>query len=464
MPLPRRPFTRPMRPAGRPARGWAWPVVVGLGVVWLGTALALLPGAALARIDLPRAALRVETGPDALIAAALARGLAATVELYTDTGAPAFLGSGFLFGTEPVLVTNAHVIGAHAHIVARFSDGQRREATLLRQDRARDLALFTLTGPAPAPGLSPAPTAPVLGQPLFALGAPLELGQSVTRGSLSHVGRQVDPAVPLQLYQHDAALNPGSSGGPLLDARGGVVAINARIADGSRFFTGVAYAVPVATLQGLIDDTLVPVPRLGLRLRPLDGETARLLGLGEDQTGVLVDDVDDGGAAARAGLRPGDVLLSLDGRRLDRPGTLAFALEGRRSDTLPLVLMRPGAHPMEQQLTLRLTPTDMPEASAASRAAPAPVPLGLTLAPGTARILSVTENSPAFAAGLAPGDEIRAVNGLAGAKVALRSATAQLLRIQRDERQMHLLLDPAAAPSLGRPVTGNALDPAVVPF
>ena len=244
-------------------------------MVGLGTALALLPGATLTRIDLPQATLRAETAPDALLAAALARALAATAELYTDIGSPAFLGSGFLFGTEPNLVTNAHVIRGQAQIVARFDDGQRRSATLLRQDRARDLALFTLTGSAPAPGLSPARAAPVLGQPLFALGAPLELGQSVTRGSLSHVGRQVDPAVPLRRYQHDAALNPGSSGGPLLDARGNVVAINARIADASRFFSGIAYAVPVAALPGLIDDTLVPLPHLGLRLRPLDRETAR---------------------------------------------------------------------------------------------------------------------------------------------------------------------------------------------
>ena len=472
----------PDQPSQPPRARPSWPARTrrGLGALLLAGGAVLVPPEGLAQSGGGQSAgtpplagqmggAATGTTPETVQTAALLQeALRATVQLYAPEGAGAMLGSGFLFGPRAYLVTNAHVARDHPRLTARFGDGRQIGATLLRRDAARDLAVFTLDGPAPAPGLSAAATPPRLGQSLYALGAPLELAQSVTRGSLSHPARQVDPAVPLHLYQHDAAINPGSSGGPLLNGAGRVVAVNARIADGSRFFTGVSYAIPIAVVQGLIADSLVPVPNLGLHLRPLPAPRAALLGLTLEAPALLVDDITPGGAAARAGVRPGDVLIALDDRPLPSPGALAFALADRGGPALRLRLLRPGATPRERALSLTLTAADLPQpapSTTATGSAPTePVDLGLTLDADNGQVLAVAPDSPAFAAGLAPGDRIEAVNGAAGAQPAPRALSPQLLRLARDGRQLHLLLDPAAAPSLARPVTGNALDPAVIPF
>jgi serine protease Do len=276
------------------------------------------------------------------------------------------------------------------------------------------------------------------------------------------------------MLQHDAAVNPGSSGGPLVDATGALVGMNSQIADGSRMFVGIAYAISAAELarivDGLIAETLAPVPALGLRARPVDRQLAEVLGVAP--TGLLVDEVEAGGLAERAGLMAGDILLAVGGRALDHAGDLPFALEAAQpAGQADLAVMRGG-----RMLLLPLS-LEVEEAAPTLREVSGGVPqkvasytlaaLGVTLdAAGV--ITDVTVNSPANFAGLAAGDRILAVNGQPVAPGDLAAVTldaAALFLLENSAGTRHVLLDPYGQGTGLRAIGGaNVLDPDVVVF
>jgi serine protease Do len=143
----------------------------------------------------------------------------------------------------------------------------------------------------------------------------------------------VDIAVPMLMLQHDAAVNPGSSGGPLVDAEGRLLGMNSQIADGSRMFVGIAYAIPGAELQrivtGLILETLPPFPTLGLTARPVDRQIAETLGVAPQ--GLLIDAVAPGSAGRAAGLRPGDIITAASGHSPHPAGRFRLCHRSRRA-------------------------------------------------------------------------------------------------------------------------------------
>lgn len=424
------------------------------------TALAVV-AAALAQ------AAGVPAGADSEAAAAAARAVAATLRLESADGHARFLGSATVWRDGRLGLTAAHVVAGHARVRASAA-GTVREVAVRAIDTGRDLALLDLGG-AFGPGLSPAPgPRPPLGAPVFAAGAPLGLPVTASGGIVSARFRQGEPQAPLLLLQHDAAINPGNSGGPLVDAAGRLVGMNLRIADGSRLFVGLAYALAADDLARLVPaleaGRLAPVPRLGLRLRPTSPAMAAALGA---PAGLLVDHVHAGSLAARAGLRAGDVLLAAAGRPLARPGELALALEAGAAGGggASLMIWRGGA-----RLSLDL-PAAAPEPQLPPRPAEgrSPVPLaasGLTLE-GT-RIAAVAPGSAAAAAGLVAGERIAALNGAPPRDLAALVLTAPaLLRLEREGRSRHALLDPwDPRPGLARLPGGggNRLDPDVVPF
>jgi serine protease Do len=411
--------------------------------------------------------------PAARAADGLERAVAATLYLSSADAEARFLGSAFLWGDEGLALTNAHVVGSTREVRARLSDGREILAEVVARDEGRDIAVLSVPD-AGIPGLRPAPE-PVLGQDVWAVGAPLGIDFTLTRGVISAFGRQTEPAVPVRLLQHDAAVNPGNSGGPLVDAQGRVLGMNSQIADGSRLYIGVAYAIPVSELErlvpALLDGTLRPVPELALAVRPVDARIAAALGL-PAAAGVLVDSADLHGPAARSGLLPGDVILTAGGAALAGPGDLAFAIDGRAGDSLPLSVWREGA---VIDMTLDLSP---PAAGAAAiarplRGLPVVTPsytfagLGVTLGPG-GRVAAVTEGGPGWAAGLTAGDRILAVDGRPADPLTLAAHEIRapvLLRVQRGGRTTHVIIDPWARGRGFRPLGGgNALDPAVVVF
>ncbi len=395
--------------------------------------------------------------------------LEATVMLRSADGRDRFLGSGFVFGRNDRAVTNAHVVGKAAQVVVVTQGGARIDATVIAVDQQRDLAVLQLATPhgtvlQPASGVA-------VGQGVFATGAPLEAAFTLTQGIVSALARQIDPTQPIGYLQHSAAVNPGSSGGPLVDAAGDVLGINTRISDGSRFFVGIAYAVPVADVSDFVAHGPLPDhPPLGVQLRPLVPRIKAALGY--DGIGALVEQVQPDTPADLAGVRAGDILTMVDDHSITTPGDLAFALAQagaevqltvwRENQALTLVVSRVAvqsditpATPQQVQRRDQYKLTDM----------------GLILdADGTIR--AVVNQGAGFFAGLTGGDRIVAINGTAIADLPdgwTRDYTFDkpvLLRISLpDGATRHYLLDPwEDGPALRLASGANVLDKEVVSF
>lgn len=385
-----------------------------------------------------------------------------------------FLGSAFLWGDGSVVVTNAHVVGEAEEVRLVSRQGVEDIGLVIARDAVRDVAVISVAPGfvAVRDGLLPAAGLPALGTEVFALGAPLGVEFSLTEGRISATARQVDPAVPLLLVQHDAAVNPGSSGGPLVDGEGRLLGMNSQIADGSRMFVGIAYAISAADLavivQGLVEETLPPFPKLGLMARPVDRQVAAALDV--PVGGLLIDGVEAGGLAEAAGLQAGDVIVAVDGAELVQPGDLAFAVERASvAGATTVAVLRGGAR---VELALPLT---LPEAGLRLRQVEGSAPVAVksyrlaalgVMLDAQGMVTAVTENSPALFAGLAKGDRILKVNG-AAVDLASYEITAPVLMLVAAPggATRHLYLDPWGKHEGVRPVGGaNVLDPDVVVF
>jgi serine protease Do len=397
-----------------------------------------------------------------------------------------FLGSAFLWGEEAVVaVTNAHVVGTAEEVRLVDRHGNEETGRVIARDPLRDVAVIAVgPGPdgAPRRGLVPAADPAGLGLEVYALGAPLGIEFTLTEGMISAEARQVQIEVPLYLVQHDAAVNPGSSGGPLVDAEGRLLGMNSQIADGSRMFVGIAYAISAPDLDrivtGLIDETLAPYPALGMTARPVDRKVSEALGVAE--AGILVDGTVKGGLAAAGGLEPGDIILAVDGAVLAAPGEFAFAIEAAMAaGSAEVTVWRDGA---QVTLAMSLIPaegaeegfglktrdlsemTAEPEKTRSYRLGALGVVLG-----DDGRVADVTQNSPALFAGLAKGDRIVTINGTAFTAEDLKTleltGPALILVEAPGGATRHIYLDPWGKSDGVRPLGGaNVLDPAVVVF
>jgi serine protease Do len=383
-----------------------------------------------------------------------------------------FLGSAFLWGDGSVAVTNAHVVGGAEEVRLVDRHGVEEVALVIGRDAVRDVAVLSVT--AGREGLVAAEAAPGLGDEVFALGAPLGIEFTLTEGRISALGRQVDIAVPLVLLQHDAAVNPGSSGGPLVDVEGRLLGMNSQIADGSRMFVGIAYAISVADLDrivtGLVEETLAPFPKLGLRARPVDRQVAKALGV--EAAGLLVDGVEAGGLSAAAGIVAGDIIVAVGGAEIMHPGDLAFAVEAAAEAGQTMVSVLRGGERLDLALVfeieaeagglkLRQVSQGAPEMVKSYRLAA----LGVVL-DDQGVVTGVTDNSPALFAGLAQGDRIVAINGAVVDLNAYEITEPVLILVAAPGgATRHIYLDPWGAHDGVRPVGGaNVLDPDVVVF
>ena len=242
-------------------------------------------------------------------------------------------GSGWIWDEEGHIVTNSHVVEDAADIFVTFHNDIWAEAELIAHDSQSDLAVLRVEAPegmALRP-LERAPALPKVGHYTIALGSPFGLENSMTLGIVSALGRSLPVGNPgltnryslPEVIQTDAAINPGNSGGPLLDLSGRVVGINfaIRTEERSPFGTGVnsgvGFAIPIMVAErvipALMDEGEYRYPFLGIAGRTISAPVARAMNLDSDVLGVQVNRVMPGGPSADAGLRNGDIIVSIDG-------------------------------------------------------------------------------------------------------------------------------------------------------
>ena len=275
--------------------------------------------------------------------------------------APAGSGTGFIIGDEGDVVTNEHVVRDGAEVEVVFADGEERPAALVGADPVADLAVVKVEGEARATVALGDSDALAVGQPVVAIGSPLgEFTNTVTQGIVSALNRDFpDEPFYTNLIQHDAAINPGNSGGPLISAAGEVVGVNTlgipEIERGP--VQGLFFAIPSNTVERivaqLIEEGEVVYPYFGAALRPVTDALAAQADLRVDH-GALVLDAPAGEPAAAAGSEPGDVVLAIDGQRIDRENSFSEVLFAHApGDTVEATVQRG-----DEEFTVEVTLTE----------------------------------------------------------------------------------------------------------
>lgn len=245
---------------------------------------------------------------------------------------PGGTGSGFVFDARGHLLTNAHVVRNAREIAVIGHDGREYAATLVGSDQTTDVAVLStepvLAAPPPPIG-DPAALRP--GDALFAIGAPFGLAHTVTSGIVSATGRFVPSNPHVAFIQTDAAINPGNSGGALVDASGNLVGINTAIYSRSGGSLGIGFAIPVSTAKAVMEQIIqhgtVTRGWIGVEVQDITPELADSFRLPSNE-GALISGVVRGGPADAAGVKPGDILIGVAGRKVDDPESMLNLVAG----------------------------------------------------------------------------------------------------------------------------------------
>jgi S1-C subfamily serine protease len=257
-------------------------------------------------------------------------------------------GSGFVYDDQGHIITNAHVVHGTDAVDVTFADGLIREATVIGEDLNSDLAVLQVELPA---GSAAIPLGSMdklaVGQTVVAIGNPFGLEGTLTRGIISALGRTI-PALTIfsipQAIQTDAAINPGSSGGPLLNLNGEVIGVNAQIetTGTSPSNQGVGFAIPVSIIQRVIP-TLIETgkydwPWLGVSGYTVNPSLVKAMNLPVEQ-GAYVSSLTDGGPAIAAGLKATSETITQDGRSVEVGGDVIIAIDGQPVKTFDDMLV-----------------------------------------------------------------------------------------------------------------------------
>ena len=279
--------------------------------------------------------------------------------------AQAGLGSGVIISQDGYILTNNHVVEGADEIEVTLTDSRRARARVIGTDPDTDLAILKIElDKLPVIVLGNSDALDV-GDQVLAIGNPFGVGQTVTSGIVSALGRsQLGINTFENFIQTDAAINPGNSGGALVDVNGNLMGINTAIYSRSGGSMGIGFAIPVSTarmvLDGIVKDGQVTRGWLGVEPNELSPELAETFGVKKATEGVIITGVLQDGPAAQAGMRPGDVIVQVDGKAVSnvsqlltavaalKPGQAA-AFDVQRADKRVELSINPGVRPRPQR-------------------------------------------------------------------------------------------------------------------
>jgi serine protease Do len=235
------------------------------------------------------------------------------------------VGSGFIVSADGIILTNAHVVDDADEVTVKLTDKREFTAKVLGADKTTDIAVLKIAAhDLPYVRIGDPKTTKV-GEWVVAIGQPFGFENTVTAGIVSAKSRSLPGDSYVPFIQTDAAVNPGNSGGPLFNLKGEVIGVNSQIFSRSGGFQGLAFAVPIDVAMQVKDeiqhDGKVSHGRLGIAIQEVDQALAQNFGL-KSPTGALVAQVEKGSPGEKAGLKPGDVILKLDGKEISRSSDL----------------------------------------------------------------------------------------------------------------------------------------------
>ncbi|ODN72022.1 DegQ family serine endoprotease [Methylobrevis pamukkalensis] len=340
------------------------------------------------------------------------------------------LGSGVIVDPSGIIITNNHVIADGTEVKIALADRREFECDVILKDKELDLAVLKIRDPR-----GDLPSVPIgesdaleVGDIVLAIGNPFGVGQTVTQGIVSALARTRVGIADYQFFiQTDAAINPGNSGGALIDMSGTLVGINTAIFSRGGGSNGIGFAIPSDMVKVVLESakrgSTVQLPSIGVDMQPVTAEIAESLGL-DRPTGVLIATLDPGGPAEKAGLQPGDRIVSVGGVEVSDPREFNYRLatigvgnvadieidRDGRIDHLKITLQAPKKveRPQEVRVQVRgpfagTTIADVTPGIARE--------LGVPGEPSGVLVTRIDPRSPAARVGIAPGDVVLAING-----------------------------------------------------
>lgn len=366
-------------------------------------------------------------------------------------------GSGFILSADGIVLTNAHVVQDASEVMVKLTDRREFAAKVLGADAATDIAVLRIDAhDLPVVRLGD-PARARVGDWVVAIGSPFGFENSVTAGIVSAKGRSLPGDIYVPFIQTDVAVNPGNSGGPLFNLEGEVIGINSQIYSRSGGYQGLSFAIPI-DMALRVKDQIVATghathARLGVSVQTMNQALAESFGL-QRAEGALVAAVAPGSPAEQAGLQPGDVVLTFDGRPVADSGELA----ARVGESAPGAKVRFDVLRSGERRTLVATLGTSDDGAAQKAATDSTADkgrLGLAVRPLTPQereaanvpggLLVQGVNGAAARAGVAPGDIVlqaggKAVKSVEDLKAATRSGKSVALLVQRGDRRLFVPL------------------------
>lgn len=331
-------------------------------------------------------------------------------------------GSGFFISADGYVVTNNHVVRNAETVTVTLTDGQSFDARIIGTDDKTDLALLKVDADRDFAHVDWATSDIYVGDWVVAVGNPFGLGGTVTAGIVSARGREIGSGPYDDYIQIDAPINRGNSGGPTFDLTGNVVGVNTAIFSPSGGSVGIGFAIPAATAQAIIedlkDDGRIVRGWLGVQIQPISADIAESLGL-DSESGALVTEPQPDSPALRAGIRPGDAIIAVDGKAIESPRDLARVIAAYEPRSEVTVTLWRDNRQVDMSVSLGQLPGS--DRRASLEAAPQDdmnEKLGLALVPGAeagadggVAIVEVEPGSVAADKGLRRGDVILSIGG-----------------------------------------------------